>query len=209
MTVSYKFSGQILETFCLNPDCLSSLCVCVGVCSADNNVFICEAPVQDKGHHKVKLHQSKSLLGCTMATAGLPVWKYHTDDMKLEFPCSVLDYLQWVTYTAVLRKSDRSFLLIPFSFIPIYQIFMTVECSVLCLWTIQRDSAFTARKMQFFKCNWCRENALCALHLIIVEQLNIIDHGGAQMSISILHIDSLCGVRINILNRFCYLIKQQ
>lgn len=69
--------------------------------------------------------------------------------------------------------------------------FMTVECSVLSLWTIQRDSAFTARKLQFFKYNTCRENALCALHLIIVEQLNIVDHRVALIIVSVVHTDSL------------------
>lgn len=200
---SSKFSGRILETFFVAQDCISSLCVhtpssALFVAQLIITVFICGSPCAGwRKPQKVRLHQSKSLLGCTTPTAGVACLGCITwiGDRKSEFPYFLLNYLLWVSNLAILRRSGVVGFFFPISifFSPLFTELFSgcVDSSVLSRRPIQRDAAFTARKIQFFKCNWSGENVICALQLTTVEQLNIVNHGAVLISPSVMQTNSL------------------
>lgn len=98
-----------------------SLCVCRCLLSWWQVCLFAKPWCRIKAVTKLKLHRSKSLSGCTQQVHSRSACLESTTwigNMKLEFPYSVLDYLLWATYTAILQKSDGFSLLIPFSFLP-------------------------------------------------------------------------------------------
>lgn len=98
----------------------------------------------------------------------------------------------FVTSDLHIYIAEVLFFLCLFTFLPCSLKFShCVQCSPSSLRPVQGDAAFTARKIQLFKCNWCWEIAICALRLIIVEERNMLDHRAALISLGVMQTNSL------------------